>query len=57
MEYFGSRLIWTSIENIIDPENDEHLNEHNEADTDNHEDQSQPSTSREKTLPNEIEYD
>lgn len=57
MEFFGSRLIWTAIEQIIDPDVgdvliDEEPNLNNEPLILTDE---QPSTSG-KNLPNEIEY-
>lgn len=61
MEYFGSRLVWNSIETIIDPENDDNLSnlDHDENNIDADRNQKEePSTSSQKNqLPNEIEYD
>lgn len=58
MEYFGSRLVWSSIENIIDPENDDNVDYDDDLDDDH--DKQMASTSeqsRQNPLPNEIEYE
>lgn len=64
MEFFGSRLVWKSIDTIVDPENDDNLYESNEPTFDQEEDQNMPSTSQNNRftrqinpLPNDIEYD
>lgn len=70
LEYFGTRLVWTSIDTIIDPENDDNLNE--PGDQNNPHDQNKPSNSKDvpnmpstsgqnnsslaKKKPNDIEY-
>lgn len=58
MEYFGSRLVWTSVENVIDPEND-YIDQQNDADDErsNRNSSNQPSTSTAHNPPNDIEYD
>lgn len=59
MEFFGSRLVWKSIDTVVDPENDDNL--YNEPTFD--QERERPSTSqinhptRQEPLPNDIEYD
>lgn len=61
MEYFGSRLVWKSIDVIVDPENDDKINEYSEPSpsTSKTNEPENPSTAQKKPsnpLPNEIEY-
>lgn len=58
MEYFVSRLVWTSVENVIDPEND-FIDQQNDADDErsNRNSPNLPSTSTAHNPPNDIEYD
>ncbi|XP_031639972.1 chromobox protein homolog 1-like [Contarinia nasturtii] len=41
MEYFGSRLVWNSVENLIDPDVDDHLMDENEVPPSSHTNNSQ----------------
>lgn len=49
MEYFESRLVWTPVPNVVDPENDGNLiDQHDDDDDDGRSDMNpspQPSTS------------
>lgn len=57
MEYFGSRLIWTDIEEVIDPELGDTLNDEDTSSNEPNSNNVQPSTSRATSnLPNEIQY-
>lgn len=53
MEFFGSRLIWSSIDDVVDPEMGNDFNKDDEGAND------EPSTSgtQKPIPPNEIEYD
>lgn len=55
MEFFGRRLVWSSIENIIDPENVDEFNE--DTDNEQNKDVQIPPTTQKNNPPNEIEYE
>ncbi|XP_031624988.1 chromobox protein homolog 1-like [Contarinia nasturtii] len=54
MEYFGSRLAWTSVENIIDPHVDDEVDHDDESFQLPSKSKTMPSTSN---APNDIEYE
>lgn len=56
MEYFGSRLVWAPIENVIDPERGDNLNENADENQNENDTENMTFTSKSNNLPNEIEY-
>lgn len=57
MEYFGSRLVWDSVQDIINPEDDGDLIDQQDDDDEERPNASVSSSSAAPNPPNDIEYE